>query len=55
MIPFDGFIANEFFGNQFEKRLKEIDIEETISSKATLHCNTDEAHFSSIDSRKHGL
>jgi hypothetical protein len=27
IIPFDGFIANAFFGNQFERRLKEIDVE----------------------------
>lgn len=26
IIPFDGSIANAFFGNQFERRLKEIDV-----------------------------
>ena len=27
IIPFDGSIANAFFGNQFERGLKEIDVE----------------------------
>jgi hypothetical protein len=27
IIPFDGFIANTFFGNQFERGLKEVDVE----------------------------
>jgi len=27
IIPFDGLIAKAFFGNQFERRLKEVDVE----------------------------
>ena len=31
IIPFDGLIANAFFGNQFERRLKEVDVERKSS------------------------
>ena len=30
IIAFDGLVANAFFGNQFERRLKEVDIEPQI-------------------------
>ena len=30
IIPFDGLVANPFFGNQFERGLKEVDVEPQI-------------------------